>query len=73
MIKPFPVTCRNCIYSSPEKSGGWLLQCTNPIVNATDSYFLGATVAVGSSCVEERKQYSPFAKCGIKGKLWEPK
>lgn len=73
MTKPFPITCVQCVHSVPRRDREWLLYCTNPIINSNDAYFLGAARVLGTSCIEERGKYSPFAKCGIKGKLWEPK
>ena len=59
------------MYSTPEVGSSWILRCTNPIVNSRDAWFLGSAGSAGSSCSTERSQLFPFAKCGIKGKLWE--
>jgi len=50
--------------------------CTHPKILVTDPGVLAWSVGFedkGSSCYIERCRRSPFAKCGIKGKLWESK
>lgn len=62
--------CVNCIWSAPEEGSAWNLRCTNPKVNANDSYALSASEIRGSSCREERSK-GIFAACGKSGKQYE--
>ena len=72
--KPFPALCRDCKHSEPDKSSPWSLRCQHPIVNASDTWALSSAVeGKGSDCRDERDRKSFFAKCGMKGKLWEHK
>ena len=73
MNKPFPVFCRDCRFSEPERDASWNLKCKNPIVNARDEWALASSAGgAGTSCKDERRVIW-FAACGRKGKLWEPK
>lgn len=67
--------CKDCKYSvKPENS--WCLYCTNPILNSNNRWFLAAAEdsnwSTGIECIVYRKP-GFFQKCGLKGKLWEPK
>lgn len=76
MIKPFPIFCNNCKYSKPEERSEWCLRCYHPLVNANDAWALSSAntsdCGNGTNCHDERG-VRWFAKCGMKGKLWEPK
>jgi hypothetical protein len=75
--KPFPRFCRDCRFSKPERHSDWNNRCFNPVVNANNSWALATNGYEGSisgaDCHDERSKRSPFAKCGMKGKLWEPR
>jgi len=74
MNKPFPALCRDCKYSEPDKNSSWNLHCLHPVVNGSDPWALSAaSTGRGTDCRGERERTSWFAKCGIKGKLWESK
>lgn len=78
MSKPFPALCKDCKWSVPEEGSrsSWSLRCVNPIVNAEDSWALAAGDgrSAGSDPQSERRKTGWFfVKCGMKGKLWEPK
>ena len=75
MTKPFPALCKECKWSVAENDREWNVNCVHPKVNACDPYALGGGPGriYGTGCVEERKRIGLFAKCGMKGKLWEPK
>ena len=73
-IKPFPAMCRDCKHSEPEKNSSWSLRCQNPVVNGADPFALASSEnGRGTDCRGERERKSLFAKCGLRGKLWEPK
>lgn len=42
----------------------------NPLINKNDAWALSATTFTGSDCHTERER-GWFAKCGMKGKLYE--
>lgn len=65
--------CKDCAYSQPDKHSTWTLRCVNPQVNASDEYALAYATFDGTSCVEQRRNTSWFAKCGQRGKQWTPK
>lgn len=74
MAKPYPAFCRDCKWSHIEEGRDWNLRCINPIINANDSWALSTTkMGRGSDAQREREKTGWFAKCGMKGKLWEPK
>lgn len=69
---PKVLRCANCKWSAPIRD--WDLKCTHPIVNAGDPYYLSyGTQKLGSDCTDQRRQTGWFAKCGIKGRLYEPR
>jgi len=70
MINQKPVVfCRECIYSSPDKSSTWQLRCHNPDVNRFDSWALAsAEESKGSDAHSERAKRGWGAVCGIHGK-----
>ena len=73
MKKPFPALCKDCKYSRPEDERSHYNVCTHPKVMSDDSYTLASNFINkphGSSCRDEREK-KLFAKCGMKGKLWE--
>jgi hypothetical protein len=73
MTKPFPAFCRECKHSKPEAGSEWNLRCQHPVVNASDPWALSnATDNHGTECRGERGR-EWFTKCGMSGKLWEPK
>jgi hypothetical protein len=73
MHKPFPALCRDCKHSKPEPNSSWSLNCHHPAVNGNDPFALTASIDFkGTNCRYERERKC-FAKCGIRGKLWEPK
>jgi hypothetical protein len=68
----YPKLCRECIYSYRSEHS-YSLQCTNPIVNATDPYALSNVKEfAGGDCLKER-QRGWFGACGKAGRLWEEK
>lgn len=70
--KPFPALCRDCKHSEPDRNSNWNLHCNHPVVNGADPWALAsASTGRGTDCRGERERRSLFAKCGIKGKLWE--
>lgn len=73
--KPYPAFCIDCKWSKTYEDRSWVLYCTNPIINANDSWALASSVGEGkgSEARAERNKTGIFAKCGIKGKLWESK
>lgn len=74
MTKPYPLLCKDCFYSVPEEGSAWNLRCTNPVVNANDSWALATNSkgTYGSNCRSQR-EIKWFGKCGMRGKLWMPK
>ena len=64
--------CKNCKHSKSRAASLWDLYCANPIVNSNDPCFLASGDSLGTGCRQERES-KWFAKCGIKGKLFEPK
>lgn len=64
--------CKNCKYSI--SGGSCSLSCIHPILNINDPFVLSLSdiYASGTNTTEERKK-TWFGKCGIKGKLYEPK
>jgi hypothetical protein len=72
--KPFPAYCSECSHSRQEKNSAWNNECVHPIVNSRDPWALSTNGGSwhGSSCREERSKRF-FARCGMSGKLWEPK
>lgn len=74
MSKPYPALCRECKWSRAVPSREWSLRCVHPVINANDSWALARRDGeIGSAARDERAKRSLFAKCGIKGKLWEVK
>lgn len=74
--KPYPALCKDCKWSAMHEGRDWYLKCVNPIINAKDSWALSRAkgdTAYGSDAQRERAKTGLFAKCGMKGKLWEPK
>lgn len=73
--------CKDCKWSRKSKTS-YDLRCINPHVMSKDSHALSANISVideetvnynyGKSCWSER-EVKWFAKCGMKGKLWEQK
>jgi hypothetical protein len=76
-MKPFPALCKDCKWSATEGNRDWYLKCVHPIINAKDSWALsratGDNNVYGSDAQRERANTGWFAKCGMKGKLWEAK
>lgn len=70
MSKPCPALCKDCKYSKPEERSEWNLRCHNPVVNGKDPWALSSRIMSGSECRAERGS-KWFAKCDMKGKLWE--
>ena len=62
--------CKDCKHSQPERDSSWRLRCMNPLINKNDAWALSATTFTGSDCHTERER-GWFAKCGMKGKLYE--
>ena len=74
MNKPYPALCRDCKWSRTEENRDWYLRCVHPVINANDSWALSrGNREYGSDTQQERAKRGLFTKCGIKGKLWEPK
>lgn len=76
MKKPFPALCLDCAHAKPERRSEWNNRCLHPKVVAADSWALANNYEgqpYGVSCREERGKRSPFAPCGMRGKLWEPR
>jgi hypothetical protein len=76
MNKPFPALCLDCRHARPEEKASWNNRCFHPKVVGSDSWALSNNhegKPYGSSCRDERHKRSPFAPCGMRGKLWEPK
>jgi hypothetical protein len=65
--------CKDCKWSVSEAVGSWHLRCYHPVINAKDPAALGNATFTGSYTQRERERTWWFAKCGIKGKLYEPK
>ena len=73
MNKPFPALCRDCKHSEEETNSAWNLRCKHPVVNGNDPWALASSlIGRGTGCRGERERRSLFAKCGLRGKLWEP-
>lgn len=73
MVYPNVKRCADCKWSVPNKDR-WDLRCTHPLVNAADPYFLSYTLeTIGTDCTHQRENKSWKAKCGLKGKLFEPR
>ena len=68
-----PKFCKDCKHSEPDPQSQWTLNCKNPQVNGNDPWALAYATFRGTSCSSERSAKSWFAKCGIKGKLYDPK
>jgi hypothetical protein len=75
MKKPYPALCRDCKWGKLDTDSKFLpVICTHPVVNANDPWALTYSGAPGgSSARDERSKVGLFARCGIKGKLWEAK
>lgn len=74
MAKPPVVFCRDCKHSEADRTSPWQLRCHNPDVNRHDSWALASSEqGRGTDCHTERRYTGWFSKCGIKGKLYEPK
>ena len=76
MSRPYPALCKDCKWSRSEENRDWYLRCVHPVINANDSWALSrgkADTAYGSDAQQERSKTGWFAKCGMKGKLWEAK
>lgn len=73
MTTPFPKLCRDCKWALDREEV--TVRCVNPVVNAADAYALscGRECFRGSSATSERMRVGWFAKCGMKGKQWEPR
>jgi len=73
MSKPYPALCKDCKHSKPEEHSEWNLRCQHPKVNANDPYALTSAKEIyGTECRPEREKRF-FARCGMSGKMWEPK
>lgn len=72
-MKPYPALCKDCKHSKPELHSEWNLRCHNPIVNGEDPWALASIEEFGGSNCREERSKKWFAKCGMKGKLWEAK
>lgn len=69
--KNYPKMCQDCRHSEKSK---WVTNfCQHPKVTANDGWILSGNTQNGYSCFLERSNRSWFAKCGVKGKLFEPK
>lgn len=74
--------CRDCMWSRKVNTMKDL-RCINPYVMSINSYALSSVASeiddttveynYGVACCLERDEKSWFAKCGMKGKLWEEK
>lgn len=67
--------CATCKWSRParpDEAWAWDLRCTNPAVNADDSWALASAQIRGASCRSERER-GIFAPCGKRGAQWEQK
>jgi hypothetical protein len=78
MTKPFPALCKDCKWSKPERRPtDHNNRCFHPKVVCKDSWALANNNFEGDPtgvyCRDERRKYSLFAACGMKGKLWEPR
>ena len=74
--KPFPALCLACKYARKEIRSEWNNRCFHPKVVSRDAWALANNhegEPYGVSCTDERKKRSPFAPCGMRGKLWEGK
>jgi len=66
-----PKFCKDCKYVFTKET--WSsLRCKHPQVNSADPWALAYLDFSGTECRSEREK-TWFAKCGIKGKLYEPK
>ena len=64
--------CKDCKWSFPNPKSDWELRCKHPVVNSNDEWALAYPSFQGTLCRSER-EVTWFAKCGMKGKLWENK
>lgn len=62
--------CADCTHSSKAIIQ---LRCKHPKLLKNSSVALASSDRNGVLCFYERLERGWFAKCGIKGKLWEPK
>ena len=72
--KPFPLLCKDCKHSIPEKNSEWMNGCTNSKVVSKNSWALANNFEGQPNyvhCREEREKKWFTAPCGIHGKLWE--
>ncbi len=70
--QPIVKLCRECKHYVPDKTLS-RCGCTNPIVNSHDEWALSSEFPSGTNARDERSRKMPWAFCGMKGKLWEPK
>ena len=73
--KDEPRLCLNCKHSKEEKGSPWRHRCFNWKVIKHDAWALSQNNEgnpYGTDCYEERKKRW-FAKCGMKGKLYDPR
>jgi len=71
MNYPTVKRCIDCRWSV-KRNDRWDMACQHPLVNAADPYFLSYDHAkLGSDCTDQRRQTGLFAKCGMRGKLFE--
>ena len=70
MSKPIRF-CKDCKWARPGRPG-YYLYCTHPRVVATWPRALARSEPTVDAD-DERPRWSPFAPCGVRGKLWEPK
>ena len=62
--------CKDCKWSIPDKDG-WNMGCRNPAVVAEDYWTLASPKEVSYTDARSERKKTWFAKCGLKGKLWE--
>lgn len=76
-MNDYPKLCKDCKYSRLKKNGLHNRNlCVHPIIIRTSPAGLADNneeYEYGASCLKEREKISWFAKCGIKGKLFEPR
>lgn len=64
--------CTDCAHCAVLHGGGrWV--CTHPLVRAQMPKGVGLVGNAGEDCSTERGRWAPWAPCGRKGKLWDPK
>lgn len=73
--KPFPALCMKCKHSMSDQPTIYNNKCYHPLLIAADAEALARSDEsrlYGVNRFIERGNRSPFARCGMRGKLWEP-